>query len=222
MESMEAVNSGRELIRFASSRQDNYRDTLLRIPGASRIVHVDCRPCTMEELESHCSLFALPVVDQNRWIHQRLQSSSLNEDFSARQPQASVIPKITLTPGASKFWKEPSRRRAADIENDLDLVFIAVVQGSGGSAVKKMMIATEFPQFASSLFQEAVNGFSIVFTGACLRQDHNKASDYSPGNMAVLWRKVATLDQMFKLSVRARPRDEGESEAERVIVGVLC
>lgn len=77
---MEAIQSGRQLMRFASPRQEQCRDTLLRIPGASRTstIQIESRRCTIDELEGHCSLFGLPIVDQHRRIRQRLQRSSLN------------------------------------------------------------------------------------------------------------------------------------------------
>jgi hypothetical protein len=100
----------------------------------------------------------------------------------------------------------------------VDFVFIAVVQGNGGSAIKKLIIANEYPQIATIIFNEAINGYSVVFTGACLKAELERAKDYGPDSMAVIWRKVTNLNVMFGLRVRARPRDE----TERLIIGILC
>ena len=215
---MDTIQNGRELLRFASPRQEHHRDTLVRIAKVNKTVHVDCRPCHSEELNSQCSLFALPAIDQNRWTHIRLQTSALNEDFSARQPQPSAIPKITLSPGVSKFWREPLRRPIPESETTLEIAFIAVIQGSAGSAVKKVVVSSEYPNIATAIFNEAINGYSVVFTGACLKSELEKARDYGPASLAVIWRKVAALDQMFETRTRASSRDGNE----RLVVGVLC
>jgi hypothetical protein len=215
---MDTVQNGRELLRLASPSQDSHRDELVRIRQANRTIHVDSRPCTAEELAAHSSLFALPVVDQNRWTRNRLQTSTLSEDFSARQPQPSAIPKINLTPGVSKFWKAPMRRLVPPEDAVLELAFIAIIQGSGGNAVKKVIIANEYPQIATSIFNEAINGYSVVFTGACLKHELEKAKDYGPNSLAVRWRKVTSLNEMFEVRARARPRDE----SERLVIGILC
>lgn len=215
---MDDVQNARELLRLASSSQQSYGDKMIRIRQANRIVHVDSRPCTAEELGAHSSLFALPAGDQNRWTLNRLQTLNLSEDYSARQPQPSAIPKIILTPGVSKFWRLPIRRPVPLEDTVLDLSFIAIVQGSGGSAVNKFIIANEYPQIATSIFNEAINGYSIVFTGACLKGELEKAKGYAPDSLAVIWRKVTSLDEMFDVEVRAKTKNRGE----KLIVGVLC
>jgi hypothetical protein len=215
---MEVIQNGRELLRLASPRQNHCRDNLVRVRQANRIVYVDSRPCYPEELAAHCSLFILPAADQNRWTHFRLQTHSLSEDFSARQPQASAIPKVTLTPGVSKFWKRPTRRPVPSEDAILKLSFIAVIQGSGGNAVQKLIVVNEYPQIATCIFNEAINGYSVIFTGACLKHELEKAKDYGPNSLAVTWRKVTSLDEMFELRARARPR----GESERLVIGVLC
>jgi hypothetical protein len=100
----------------------------------------------------------------------------------------------------------------------LELAFIAIIQGSGGNAVKKVIIANEYPQIATSIFNEAINGYSVVFTGACLKHELEKAKDYGPNSLAVRWRKVTSLNEMFEVRARARPRDE----SERLVIGILC
>lgn len=215
---MDAVQNSRELLRLASPSQEYHRDYLIQIQQAHRTIHVDCRPCTAQELAAHSSLFALPVTDQNRWIHNRLQTSSLSEDFSARQPQPSSIPKVTLTPGVSKFWKAPIRRPVLPEGTILEVVFIAIVQGSGGNAVRKIIVANAYPQIATSVFNEAVNGYSIVFTGACLKRELEKARNHGPNSLAVVWRKVITVDQMLDVRARAKPKDQ----SEKLTVSMLC
>ena len=215
---MEVVRNGRELLRRASPHQNHCCDSLVRIRQANRTVHVDSRPCCPEELAAHCSLFALPAADQNRWTHIRLQTQTLSEDFSARQPQASTIPKVTLTPGVSKFWKTPMRRPVPPEDAVLRLSFIAIIQGSGGNAVQKLIVVNEYPQIATCIFNEAINGYSVIFTGACLKHELERAKAYGPNNLAVNWRKVTSLDEMFELRARARPRDD----SERLVIGILC
>jgi hypothetical protein len=215
---MDAVKNGHELLRLASPHQNHWRDNLVRVRQANRIVHVDSRPCGPEELAAHCSSFILPATDQNRWTHFRLQTQTLSEDFSARQPQASTIPKITLTPGVSRFWKAPMRRPVSPEDAQPRFSFIAIIQGNGGNAVQKFIVANEYPQIAACIFNEAINGYSVIFTGACLKHELEKAKDYGPNSLAVTWRKVTSLDEMFELRARARPR----GESERLVIGVLC
>ena len=215
---MDAVKNGRELLRLASPHQNHWRDNLVHIRHVNRTVHVDSRPCSPEELTAHCSQFILPASDQNRWTYVRLQTQSLSEDFSARQPQASRIPKVTLTPGVSKFWRTPMRRPVAPEDAQPRFSFIAIIQGNGGNAVQKLIVVNEYPEIATCIFNEAINGYSVVFTGACLKRELEKAKDYGPSNLAVTWRKVTSLDEMFDLRARARPRDE----SERLLIGILC
>ena len=215
---MDVVKNGRELLRLASPHQSHCRDSLVRVRHANRTIHVDSRPCYPEELAAHCSLFRLPTTDQNRWTHVRLQTQTLSEDFSARQPQASAIPKVTLTPGVSKFWKTPMRRTVSTEDAKLSVSFIAIIQGSGGNAVQKLIVVNEYPQIATCIFNEAINGYSVIFTGACLKRELEKAKDYGPNSLAVTWRKVTSLDEMFELRARTRQRDE----SERLVIGILC
>lgn len=110
-------------------------------------------------------------------------------------------------------------RRSVPLEDAVvELSFLAIIQGSGGSAVKKLIVANDYPQIATSIFNEAINGYSVVFTGACLKRELEKAKDYGPNSLAVSWRKVSSLEEMFEVKARARPRDE----SERLIIGILC
>lgn len=84
--------------------------------------------------------------------------------------------------------------------------------------MKKLIVANDYPQIATSIFNEAINGYSVVFTGACLKRELEKAKDYGPNSLAVSWRKVSSLEEMFEVKARARPRDE----SERLIIGILC
>jgi hypothetical protein len=215
---MDAIQNGRELLRLASSSQNRHRDSLIRVRQANRIIHVDSRPCTAEELAAHSSLFTLPAGDQNRWMYSRIQAPNISEDFSARQAQPSAVPRILLTPGVSEFWKKPMQRLVLLKDDVLELAFIAIVQGSGGNAVKKVIVANEYPQIATSIFNEAINGFSVVFTGACLKRELEQAKGYGLDSLAVIWRKVTSLDGMFDMRTRAKARKGGED----LIVGILC
>lgn len=125
--------------------------------------------------------------------------------------QQVTIPRIHVSKGLKAFQR--SGCYPLEIEEGQnnpkppDLAYILVVQGSSGAFRSKLVLRTTLQRAGAEMFYEAVNGFSVVFTGAVLYKNLEKRGDpnYS-------FKRVESLDELLNV-------DEDESQK---VIGVFC
>jgi hypothetical protein len=121
------------------------------------------------------------------------------------------IPKIHISKGLNGF--RHSRRYLPETEEEQhtlkqpDLAYILVVQGSSGAVRSKLVMRTNLQMTGAEMLYEAVNGFSVVFTGAMLKKNLEKR-----GDMKYCFRKVDSLDELLNV----------DSDESQKVIGVLC
>ena len=87
----------------------------------------------------------------------------------------SAIPKLCMS---RALKEEPRQSYGKQSENTLQLKepldFLIVVQGKNASERSKIVVERSREDAATSMLHEAMNGYSVVFTGALLRSDMNR------------------------------------------------
>lgn len=125
--------------------------------------------------------------------------------------QPLTIPKIHVSKGLNASQRSrrypPEKEEEQNNPKQQDLAYILVVQGSSGAFRSKLVLRTNLQVTGSALFYEAVNGFSVVFTGAVLEKSLEKR-----GDLKYCFKKVETLDELLSV-------DADESQK---VIGVLC
>lgn len=124
--------------------------------------------------------------------------------------QRLTIPKIHVSQGLQHFQPRhdylPDGQRQ-ESHKQPDLAYILVVQGRGGAFRSKLVLRTNRETAGAEMFYEAVNGFSVVFTGAVLKKNLEKRADQD-----YCFRRVYTLGGLQAI-------DEDESQK---VIGVMC
>ncbi|KAL8919741.1 MAG: hypothetical protein Q9208_006607 [Pyrenodesmia sp. 3 TL-2023] len=78
----------------------------------------------------------------------------------------STIPKISIS-----WVLNPTSTSTQSPQLEYPLDFILVIQGNNALERSKVIVARSAEHAATSMLHEAMNGFSVVFTGALLRSD---------------------------------------------------
>jgi hypothetical protein len=124
--------------------------------------------------------------------------------------QRLTVPKIHVSQGLRDFRHLgdylPGGQRRENHEQP-DLVYILVVQGCSGAFRSKLVLRTNLQTAGAEMFYEAVNGFSVVFTGAMLKKNLERRADQK-----YCFKKADTLDEL-----QAMDADESQK-----IIGVMC
>ncbi|KAH8588784.1 hypothetical protein B0O99DRAFT_677131 [Bisporella sp. PMI_857] len=124
--------------------------------------------------------------------------------------QRSTIPKIHISQGMGDIQRL-QRYLPQDLEQDSlgqpNLAYILVVQGCSGMFRSKLVLTTNRRMAGAEMFCEAVNGFSIVFTGAVFKTNLEKRRD-----LGYRFKKADSWDELVAM-------DADESQK---IIGVLC
>lgn len=96
------------------------------------------------------------------------------------------------------------------------LVFFAVIQDQSGSAAKKVHFADSQIRLSTIIFNEMINGYATVFSGAAFKTEIKRARDLPE----LKWEKGTECQRLFEL------REENEACGnlrERVpVIGVFC
>jgi hypothetical protein len=124
--------------------------------------------------------------------------------------QRSTIPKVHVSQGMKDpQWSRrylPQDTEQANLKLP-DLAYILVVQGCSGMFRSKLVLNTNLQIAGAEMFYEAVNGFSVVFTGAVL-----KTNLENRGDLDYSFKKADSLDELVAM-------DKDESQK---VIGVLC
>jgi hypothetical protein len=210
------IRSGGDLLRRAGSEHDQ----VAVVPEAdNRAIHLDGRDCSKEELLKHSHMLSRPPGCHDRWLHFSLEGRQLEdgETSNTERPLPYFIPRVTLTSGLREFWTSGMQKVGTSrLVQPEGLVFFAVIQDQSGSAAKKVHFADSQIRLSTIIFNEMINGYATVFSGAAFMTEIKRARDLSE----VKWEKVTECQRLFEL------REENEAcdnLRERVpVIGVFC
>ncbi|KAL8672161.1 MAG: hypothetical protein Q9168_003360 [Polycauliona sp. 1 TL-2023] len=124
-----------------------------------------------ETLDKYAKLLNHGIEGQ--WLSDALDPTKA---FGAVDPSLpSKVPKLCIS-GVLKNRDAQSRYIMSNpppgMKEPLD--FLLVVQGKNASERSKIVVEHKLEDAATSMLHEAINGYSVVFTGAILRSDSNK------------------------------------------------
>ena len=209
------IRSGGDLL----SRAGGEHDQVVVVPEAdNRAVHLDGRSCSNEELLKHSHVLSRPLGSHDRWLHFSLEGRQLEDGGTSDiLPAPYSIPRVTLTSGLTKFWRPVMQKVGTSSPPQPEgLVFFAVIQGRAGSAAKKVHFADSQIGLLTTIFNEMINGYATVFSGAAFETEIRRARD-SP---EVKWEKATECWRLFEL------REQNEAcgnPVERIpVIGVFC
>lgn len=215
-----SVTMGRTNIRNAGDllqRAGHEHDQVAVVPEAgNQAIHLDGRDCSNEELLKHSHMLSRRPGCHDRWLHFSLEGRQLGDGETSNTERLLPysIPRVTLTSGLREFWisgwQKVGTSRPAQPEG---LVFFAVIQGQSGSAAKKVHFADSQIRLSTTIFNEMINGYATVFSGAAFKTEIKRARDLPE----VKWEKVTECQRLFEL------REENENLREGVpVIGVFC
>jgi len=206
------VRSGRDLL----SRAGNGMEIPSVVPEFSDLpIVIIGHNFSQDDLDRHANVIRFGHSDG--WM-QFLSSNprSLREPLERPKftdvttNQRLAIPKIHVSQGLKGFRHlgfYPSDGQSRESDEKPDLVYILVVQGCSGAFRSKLVLRTKLETAGAEMFYEAVNGFSVVFTGAILKKNLEKRADQE-----YYFKKVATLGRL-----QAMDADESQK-----VIGVMC
>ncbi|KAI4191388.1 MAG: hypothetical protein LQ346_004764 [Caloplaca aetnensis] len=162
-----------------------------------------------EDVDKYAKLFDHGVEGQ--WLSHANDPTGLLRVVDAGPPCA--VPKLTISsilenPPLAKKMKVYPFQEPRELM-DLPLV----VQGKDASGRSKVVVARSFEDAATSMLHEAINGFSVVFTGALLRSDMNHLFS-SKRSRPFDFKKVPDVAALNNFSTKTT-RDCGK-------IGILC
>ncbi len=191
-------------------------DQVAVIADLNKAVHLDCRSVSTQELGTYSRLFSIPTYDQQCWLKSPKYSVTTIEI-----PEPARVPEAVLTPGVGDFWR-PSSRRTGDppVTEPTNLAYIAIIHGLSGAAVLKVIVRYSQKAIGSAMFHELMNGYSIVFSGAFLKANIEKAAR----NRDLLWQKVEAYEQLLELQKVGEEKDKDGVGAlgGEYTVGIVC
>lgn len=128
-------------------------------PFGQKIYNVYIPSFTQEAVNSHTEHFHHGVEGQ--WLSNARDPTRQFRVVDASPPLQ--VPKVCISRALeSKTW-------SAESEEPLHALFI--VQGQNASERSKIVVARTLHEAATSILHEAINGYSVVFTGAMFRSE---------------------------------------------------
>jgi hypothetical protein len=218
-----SVTMGQTNIRSAGGllqRAGSEHDQVAVVPEAGgRAIHLDGRDFSNEELLKHSHMLSRLPGCHDRWLHFSLEGRQLGdgETSNTERPLPYSIPRVSLTSGLREFWisgiQKVGTSQPAQPEG---LVFFAVIQGQSGSAAKKVHFADSQIRLSTIIFNEMINGYATVFSGAAFKTEIERARDL----LEVKWEKVTECQRLFELR---KENETCDNLRERVpVIGVFC
>ena len=170
------INDKSQLLARAGQPATDYQAYIMPFQKPVNINNSDADEIQIRELNSWraspANLFS------GKWINTDAPDSI--DDLSAPAPLE--IPQVHITPALKKGPANDS-----DWQNiTMMLNYMAVIQGKDAGSRVKYIIRSTIPAISAAIMQEALNGYSTVFTGAYLR-----SVDFSEPEIE--WIKVSTV-----------------------------
>jgi len=121
------------------------------------------------------------------------------------------IPKVHVSKGLKKYERLRSNALLRDMpvekHQPVELAYILVVQDRSGALRSKLILRTNLDAVGSEIFYEAVNGFSVVFSGAILKKNLERRTDQE-----FCFKKADSLDELQAM----------DEDTSKKVIGVLC
>ena len=182
---------------FLSQLTNDFRAVTLTLVPNQKTVYAIYDSFTQEDLNEYSSLLSHAV--QDCWLTNDATSGFRVCDAGPRVS----IPKICVGPA----FKAPMF-----FEQHEPLLYFMVVQGKNNAERSKLVLRYSLNAAASAIFHEALNGYSIAFSGAMLREDGRKIFSANAFKLPRTFHRVGTLAEL---------RPMGANRADERI-GVWC
>lgn len=190
-----------DLIMRAGS---TFNDTGILQPVGTALLVVS-GPTAEQELEKWSPILSCHIEDQ--WV-----SRKPNADIQVVQPPAALaVPQLRVSPGldgTAGFWDADGQEQARIKQQTL--AYITVVQGKEASTRSKVVVKYTLEDISSAMLFEALNGYSVVFSGAIFKKTVPKLFGHNILRTDFTFMKVGNLDALMK------------SEEKDGVVNVLC
>jgi len=151
------------------------------------------------------------------WLHLRWPSPA-SMDERCDQPiiehgspdQPITIPKVHVSqrlggPRRSRSYQQEEKPH--EIRKDPALAFLLVIQGRSGGSRGKLVLRTDLHIAGAEMFYEAINGYSVVFSGVILKTNLGRRTD-----ITFSFRKAHSLAE----------RVDMDADGSQKLIGVLC
>ncbi|KAI4280405.1 MAG: hypothetical protein L6R38_004500 [Xanthoria sp. 2 TBL-2021] len=162
-------------IRKASSLLDragtSFDDQASIQPFGQPIYTVYVHDFPQETVDQYTKVFNYGIEGQ--WLS---NANDPTEVFRVVDPSAPYnVPKVCISSVMKKpppSFRNPTSDPSPQPKEPLD--FLLVIQGKNANERSKIVVEHTLEDAATSMLHEAINGFSVVFTGALLRSDSTK------------------------------------------------
>lgn len=149
-----------------------------------------------QELEKWSPILSCHIEDQ--WV-----SRKPNADIQVVEPPAALaVPQLRVSPGLDGQEQALIKQQT--------LAYIMVVQGKEASTRSKVVVKYTLEDISSAMLFEALNGYSVVFSGAIFKKTVPKLFGYNLLRTDFTFVKVGNLLALMK------------SEEKDGVVNVLC
>jgi hypothetical protein len=202
------VRRGCDIISRAGTNIDIASD----IPEFDLALHIVGYNFDQDDLDQHVQLLKVGVNDAWMFLLEPAPKHPEETGF-AKTPTFGVadepwrVPKIHVSQGLRAWPPRSVPQNGKHEKPDPELAYIMIVQGRSGSIRSKLIVRSNLDLAGVEMFHMAANGFSVVFSGAILRENLEKRK-----KSGASFKKVNTREELQAL----------ESNSLGDVIGVLC
>jgi hypothetical protein len=103
-----------------------------------------------------------------------------------------IAPKAIISPALAG---NPYSNERDDQVSQID--FVLIIEGLSGATQQKLVVAHARHDASATIFHEAINGYSVVFSGAVPKTVTRSVFIHGGVGRNVMFRKVATLEELL-------------------------
>lgn len=223
------IHKAWHLIQHAGT--DN--DEIIHLPTTPQPhpFHIFSRNFTQSELSYYSESLNRGFSFNNAWLREKHSEPSKNMKHAERvewekhrqwektdqAPEPSSLPQVTVSQGLRDFWSvEGEDMSALTVVDDpglveSELVYFLLVHGKPGPGHVKVVMRWDLLGAAQAMMWEVANGFSVVFSGAVLKEQ----LEIGMGEGRI-WTKVGSLAELRRVKdLKTASLDGGRSERVR-------
>jgi hypothetical protein len=170
-----AFRKGTDLLKYAGSDKEELG--ILQISnrepfGEVYVTNASLKPYAREFFNLFDSNYA------GRWIHQAVDSETEAVSTSiSTSPEPIKRPRVQVSPALVEL----NEITYASRKPESMLAYVIVIQGKSGSDCSKVIWKHNRIDIARAMFEEVINGYSVVFSGAMLVDDYQRLNNRRDG-----------------------------------------
>jgi hypothetical protein len=216
---------------YLIERAGTDHDEIVVLPSLDNLpFHIFARNFTQSELNYYSETLNRGFAFNNTWLKEKeLESKNMKHservqwekhrqwEKSETAPEPSRLPQVTVSQGLRDFWTiadcDMSALTVVDEPGlvESELVYFLLVYGKAGPVHAKVVMKWDLLGAAQAMMWEVANGFSVVFSGAVLKDQLEIGM--GEGRM---WTKVGSLAELRRVKdLRVASFDGSRSEKVR-------